>query len=94
MADPVVGAALSYMVTDDPWVRSGILEAQLFNPTVQLVEVPIQLLVGGAAGPVHVAPACGVKSPLLQEKVAAPVVGATLSFTVLLPPLAKAVTLL
>jgi hypothetical protein len=85
VAAPVVGAVVSLSTALKPDAVAADVALQVLAPTVQLKGLAAQ-----PTGALHVVAVAGPQAPLLQAKVAAPVVGATASVSVALAPEAVA----
>jgi trimeric autotransporter adhesin len=81
VAAPVVGAAVSDNTALAPDAVAADVALHVLPPTVQLKALAVQ-----PTGAVHVAPVAAPHTPLLQAKVAAPVVGAAVSDSTALAP--------
>jgi hypothetical protein len=81
LAAPVVGAAVSDSTALAPEALANALALQVLPPAVQLKEPAAQ-----PSGAAHVAPVAVPHTPLLQAKVAAPVVGEPVSDSRALAP--------
>jgi hypothetical protein len=86
LAAPVVGAAVSETSAAAPDVVATAVPSHVLVPTFQLTGPAAQ-----PTGALQVAPVAAPQTPLLQEKVAAPVVGAPASVSIALAPSAVAV---
>jgi hypothetical protein len=81
LAAPVVGAAVSASTAFAPEALATTLALQVLPPAVQLRELAAQ-----PPGAAHVAPVAAPQTPLLQAKLAAPVVGEPASDSKALAP--------